>query len=204
MKNSKTPISKMKINFYLILIFNLIFISKAFAQTDSTKKTVVGLSTQIYPAGLIATIHTELFYNKNTSLFFRAGGNFADRKDFSPFNDNEKGNGFGGSAGYRKYINLKKGNILLGSNLDVWNMWIDWKNNIGQPNQTQGRTYTLVLQPWLEAGYFISVNKSPIEIGITTGFGREINVITNGKPVGQGWIGSVSLVVQFARFKQRD
>ncbi len=92
----------------------------------------------------------------------------------------------------------------MGSNLDVWNMWIDWKNNIGQPNQTQGRTYTLVLQPWLEAGYFIPVNKSPIEIGITTGFGREINVITNGKPVGQGWIGSVSLVVQFARFKQRD
>ncbi len=76
----KTPMSKMKINFYLILIFNLILISKVFAQTDSTKKTVVGLSAQIYPAGLIATIHTELFYNKNTSLFFRAGGNFADRK----------------------------------------------------------------------------------------------------------------------------
>ena len=187
----------MKKNSYLILIFNLIFISKIIAQTDSTKQTFIGASAQVYPAGIIATVHTEIFYNKHTSLYFRAGGNFADRKDYSPYNDNEKGSGFGISAAYRKYINLKKGSILLGGNLDVWNMWIDWKNDIGEPNQTQGTTYTLVLQPWLEAGYFIPIKKSAMQLGITTGFGREINVITNGKPVGQGWISSVALYFQY-------
>ena len=74
----------------MILIFNLIFISKIIAQTDSTKQTFIGASTQVYPAGIIATVHTEIFYTKYASLYFRAGRNFADRKDYSPYNDNEK------------------------------------------------------------------------------------------------------------------
>lgn len=182
---------------YLFLVFNYLFISKTIAQTESTKQTFIGASAQAYPAGIIATVNTEIFYNKHTSIYLRVGGNFADRKDFSPNNDNEKGYGFGGSLGYRKHIILNRGNIILGANMDVWNMWIDWKNHIGEPNQTQGTTYTLVVQPWLEAGYFISIQKSPIQLGISTGFGREINVITNGKDVGQGWMNSIVLNVQF-------
>lgn len=162
------------------------------------KKIDLGLSVQFYPAGIISTANAELFLKEKTSVIFRLGSNFANRKDFSPYNDNEKGNGFGGTIGYRKHFNLRKGNIIVGFNTDIWNMWIDWKNDIGEINQTQGTSYTLVLQPWVEGGYFFSIKQSPLQLGISTGFGREINVDTNGKNVGQGWMNSVLLHFQYA------
>ena len=58
---------------------------------------------------------------------------------------------------------------------------------------TSGTTYTLVVQPWLEAGYFFNLKNSSSQIGITSGFGREINAISDGKDVAQGWIASVSV-----------
>ncbi len=178
--------------FSLILIVFFASVTKILAQSDLKTKeaseTILGLSEQVYPAGLITTLNTEVFVRENSSLIFRVGGNFANRKDFSPYNDNEKGSGFGGSLGYRKYFHRQKGSFLAGINTDVWNMWIDWQNNPGTPDQTQGQTNTLVLQPWLEGGYLKKIKNSPFQIGMTAGLGREINVITNGKEVGQGWM----------------
>jgi hypothetical protein len=184
-----------------LFLFFISFHDVAFSQTSTkevtTKRTDIGLSVQFYPAGIIATANAELFFNRKSSMFFRLGGNFANRKDYSPYNDNEKGNGFGGTIGYRYHFNLKKGNIIVGLNTDVWNMWINWKDNIAEPNQIEGQTYTMVLQPWLEAGYFVNIKKSPLQVGLTTGFGREINVITNGEVVGQGWMNSVLFYFQY-------
>lgn len=183
----------------LLLLMIMLLTSSAkniFAQTVLPQKNI-GVNLQWYPAGFIVSMHFEKFYNPQTALSFRIGGNFANRKDFSPYNENEKGNGLGAGIGYNRYFNFKKGKILLGADTDVWNMWIHWRNNIGQPNETNGTTYTLVLQPWIEAGYFYPVGKSPVQIGITTGFGREINVITNGKEVGQGWMNSLLLKINY-------
>lgn len=182
----------------LLISFQSVSYSQTVQKENSTKRTDLGLSVQLYPAGIIATVNAEIFLKEKSSLLFRIGGNIADRKDFSPYNDNEKGNGYGGTIGYRKHFNLKRGNIIVGLNTDVWNMWIDWKNDIGKINQTQGTTYTLVLQPWLEAGYFLGIGKSPFQLGLSTGFGREINIVTNGKDVGQGWMNSVLLSFQYA------
>ncbi|HEX3024884.1 MAG TPA: hypothetical protein VHP12_06715 [Chitinophagaceae bacterium] len=55
----------------------------------------------------------EKFYDPQSAISFRIGGNFANRKDFSPYNENEKGNGFGAGIGYNRYLNLKKGKIVL-------------------------------------------------------------------------------------------
>ena len=44
----------------LIIIFNLIIVSKIVAQTDSIKQTFIGGSLQVYPVGIIATVHTEI------------------------------------------------------------------------------------------------------------------------------------------------
>jgi len=49
----------------------------------------------------------------------------------------------------------------------------------------------------LEAGYLVPLKKSPLQVGITAGFGREINIITKGKPVGQGWMKSVAFYFQY-------
>jgi len=160
------------------------------------KSSSYGASVQFYPAGIIATLDIDKFYSPKSSLLLRAGCNLIERHDFSDVNDHESGFGLGASIGYRKHFLLKKGEIIVALNTDVWNEWIDWENDIGF-DEISGQTYTLVLQPWLQTGYFTKVNKSSLQYGITAGFGREINVITDGREVAQGWIGSILLHFQY-------
>ncbi|MFM9943836.1 MAG: hypothetical protein ACKVQB_01245 [Bacteroidia bacterium] len=185
----------------IFLSFWVINSSSAFAQQDSFSKRFesreLGLMLQVYPAGVIPTLNYELISEKKLSYIFRVGGNFANRKNFSTYNNYEKGKGFGVSLGCRKYFSLKKGNLMAGVNTDVWNMWIDWENDIGNPNQSEGKSYTLVVQPWLEVGYSLKIGPSPFKLVISTGFGREINVITKGRDVGQGWMNSGVLYLQY-------
>jgi hypothetical protein len=188
---------KSKPTIFVAFIFFEI-VSFSYAQTNENKNNnLYGVSAQFYPAGIIATLNAEYFISENISLIYRLGGNFVDRKDFSNENDNETGAGFGGSFGFRKHFPQKKGTVIAGLNLDAWNLWIDWKNDVGLQNQTSGTTYTLVLQPWLEAGYFFNLKNASSQLGFTAGFGREINTITNGKNVAQDWIASLSVQYQF-------
>lgn len=161
-------------------------------------KNDLGLSVQVYPAGVITTVQLEHYISERTSLLFRLGGNFTDRRDFSDVNDHEEGQGFGASFGYRKHFPLTKGEIVAGLHLDSWNLWIDWEDSPGTATNTSGTTYIFVLQPWLEAGYFIPIKNSSSRMGITAGFGREINAITNGEEVAEDWIASISLWYQFS------
>ncbi len=151
--------------------------------------TDIGISVQLYPAGVIPTLNLERYISENSSLVFRLGENFTDRQDFSDENDHEEGSGLGGSLGYRRHFLLAKGKIVAGLHLDAWNLWIDWEDANARP--TSGTTYTLVLQPWLETGYFFPIKNSSSQIGITAGFGREINTITSGEEVAQDWIASL-------------
>lgn len=181
---------------FLICTFSAI---KTTAQKQDTlpDSRALGVSIQHYPAGIISCLTFENYISQKASLMFRLGLNYADRQDFSPYNDNEKGKGFGGSMGYRRHFELKKGQIVGGLHCDIWNMWINWKNDIGEPNYTEGQSYTLVIQPWIEGGYLLNLKSLPIQVGITTGFGREINVITEGKAVGQGWMNSLLIHVNY-------
>lgn len=167
------------------------------AQSDNKelklKVTNLGLSVQVYPAGIIPTVNLEQYLTKRSSLVYRLGANIVDRQDFSAENDEEKGGGFGASIGYRIHYPLQNGEIIAGINMDVWNLWIDWRDKLPFQNMTSGTTYTLVLQPWLETGYFFHLKNSNSKIGITTGFGREINTIVDGKQVAQDWIASVTV-----------
>lgn len=159
------------------------------------KKTDLGISVQAYPAGIISTAKLEHYITQGSSLLFRIGYNFVDRQDFSDENEVETGGGFGGSMGYRRHFSLNRGKIIAGFHTDIWNLDIDWTDTISGI-ETSGITNTIVIQPWLEAGYFFSIKTS--ELGITAGYGREINAITNGEPVEQGFIASISLQYYFA------
>ncbi len=184
---------------FLLLVFQF---SGTYSQTavkeTNNKRMDLGVSVQLYPAGIIPTLNLERYLTERSSLVYRLGANIVDRQDFSDENDEEKGEGFGGSFGYRKHFPLKKGKVIAGINMDIWNLWIDWENDPNSLNMTSGTTYTLVLQPWLEAGYFFDLKNSSSQIGISAGFGREINVITDGKDVEQGWIASVSVQYLFS------
>jgi hypothetical protein len=185
----------------ILLLLTIVSIFNVHSQTQEAtaehNPTAFGISAQVYPAGIIATINVDKFISEKTSLMFRAGVNLIERQDFSEVNDHEDGFGIGASVGYRKHFPLKKGQILAAFNTDVWNEWIDWENDMSPIDETSGTTYTLVLQPWLETGYFTGVNKSSLQYGLTAGFGREINVITDGREVAQGWILSLLLHFQY-------
>lgn len=173
--------------FLLILPLNI----RAQAPTKDMKEKILGGSVQVYPAGLILNLVGQKNLSDRQAILLRLGMNLADRKDFSEYNDMETGGGFGASIGYRYYFPIKTGKFFTGLNADIWNMWINWENEFIPPIETNGQTYTLVIQPWLEAGYEYQFKKSNFSIGLSTGFGREINVITKGKAVGQGWMNSI-------------
>lgn len=157
----------------------------------------IGINVQVYPAGVIATINKSKTIKNGYEAIFRFGGNLAARRNLSPYNDYEMGGGFGLSVGLHKYIELNKGRVLLGLNTDVWNIWINWQNNLGKQDESQGQTYTTVLQPWIETGYFFRLKHLAFDVGLTTGFGREMNIITRGKEVGQGWMNSLLIYCCF-------
>ena len=161
------------------------------AQDNSDNRTDLGLSVQVYPAGIIPTVNVEHYFNENSSLLVRAGLNIVDRQDFSNFNETEEGTGFGGSIGYRKHFPSGKGKFIAGLNLDVWSLTIDWTDIESADGLISGSTYTLVVQPWLEGGYFMPIKNTKSQVGLTLGFGREINAITSGDEVEQGFIGSI-------------
>ena len=141
-------------------------------------------------------VTANIFIKEDLALRFRLGGNFANRDDFSGFNDDEIANGFGGSFGVLKYVPYWKGNFIFGASMDTWNMWTDWKDELNSVNPTSGTTYNLVIQPWINAGYLYNLS-SKWNTGISVGLGREINVITRGDNVGEGWMGIATISLNY-------
>ncbi len=183
---------------YLGLLAILLVAPLQAQDTDlpTASTSYLGASFQVYPAGFIPTVNYENFLSEKASLVFRLGANITDRQDFSDVNETEEGSGFGGSVGYRKHWHGAKGSWIVGLNTDLWSLEIDWTDpdNIGA---TSGTTDIVVLQPWLEGGHFFKFNDGGSQLGITAGFGREFNIVTNGDEVAQGFIGTISLQYHF-------
>ncbi|NQZ43975.1 MAG: hypothetical protein HRT65_06660 [Flavobacteriaceae bacterium] len=181
----------------LILILMGCAVTSVSAQQADMPKNQLGVSAQFYPAGFIPTVNLEHHLKGKTSLLLRLGANIVDRQDFSDENLTEEGTGFGGSLGVRNRYPWGKGDFIAGLNLDVWSLTIDWTDIAPTDAPLSGSTFTLVVQPWLEAGYFLPIKNSNSQIGFSLGFGREINAITSGEEVEQGFIASASLQFQF-------
>ncbi len=183
----------------LVFSFFLVGLAHFVSAQDAslTGGTHLGLSVQAYPAGVIPTVNLETYLNDTSSLLFRLGANFTDRQDFSDVNVTEEGSGFGGSLGFRKHFPLKTGKIVAGILTDLWSLEIDW-TDIGPADEPiSGTTDILVLQPYLEGGYFLPIKNSSSQIGLTLGFGREINIVTDGDEVAQDFIASIALQFMF-------
>lgn len=188
----------MKVKTFFCIVLILLYIPMFSQANDnkSNKKIELGTELQLYPVGYMPMITSNIFVKDTWALRFRIGGNFADREDFSGFNDDEIAKGFGGSFGLVKYVPYWKGNIIFGATLDTWNMWTKWKDGLDTLNPTSGTTYNLVIQPWVNAGYLYNLSNQ-WNTGISIGLGREINVITRGEDVGEGWMGIVTFSVNY-------
>ncbi len=188
--NFKTP-------FFIFIFLVSIQLFSQSVENASKRKIEIGTELQLYPVGYMTMITSNIFIKEDWALRFRLGGNFANREDFSGFNDDEVANGFGGSFGLVKYVSYWKGNFVFGASLDTWNMWTKWKDGLSTPNPTSGTTYNLVIQPWVNAGYLYNLSNQ-WNAGISLGFGREINVITRGENVGEGWMGIATFSLNYS------
>lgn len=75
-------------------------------------------------------------------------------------------------------------------------MWTTWQDGLQTSKPTAGTTYNVVLQPWANVGYQYPIS-SKLNTGISVGFGREINVITRGEKVGEGWMGIFTITTNY-------
>lgn len=188
-------------NYKKLLFVGLLLISmQSYSQSEESKtikKIEIGTELQLYPVGFMPMITSNVFLNEKWALRFRIGGNFADRQDFSDYNEDEVAKGFGGSFGMIKYFSLwGKGQPFVGLTLDTWNMWTKWQDGLQTSNSTSGTTYNLVLQPWANAGYQYPLSNK-WNVAASGGFGREINVITRGAKVGEGWMGIFTITTNY-------
>ncbi|MES2545448.1 MAG: hypothetical protein V4548_11215 [Bacteroidota bacterium] len=180
----------MKKGLVFILFFILSFSVFPQSKEGNTSKIEIGLEFEKYPVGIIPTITSNVFLKKDVALRFRVGGNFADRGK-TEFNDSETAKGYGASAGVVKYFRVGNGAITIGFLTDFWCMKTNWTDGT-----FKGTTTNLVVQPWISTGFLYRFS-SDFNSGIIVGFGREINTFNKGEEVGQGYMGSISLQMNY-------
>lgn len=176
---------------FLIAIFFILTIgfSNTISAQDEGMETRLFVDVQWYPAGFIYEVGTSINPFKNNSYFtFKLGYNAADRKDFAfdiSGHNNEEGGGVGLSLGYEYMFGGKIEGAFAGIRTDLWQMEIDWE--IDGPPIESGMTNIIVFQPVLELGYQFNY-ASKFYSRVFLGLGREINIKTEGEPVGEGGI----------------
>lgn len=176
-----------------VLLFAVIFFQLfGSSQEIGFNTTDIGGEFQVYPAGTITGLHIAFNAKLHSSFLFRIGYNKTDRKDWGEHAD-EKGNGWGGSVGYRYYFKPFPYKFFIGARTDLWRMSIDWKQGL-----VSGNSKTWTIQPVFETGYTFLVNDQ-VFITPFLANGVEINMITDGQDVGHGFISllGISLGVRF-------
>jgi hypothetical protein len=147
---------------------------------------------QAYPTGLIPGIRLEKLFKSN-AYHLRLGYNWIRHGDAGVHED-ERGSGFGLTLGYKRYFS-DQDRFFLGARSDIWFNSMDWKNNIGTSNETNGNTKIVVVQPTAEFGYLVFLQRTDWYIVPTVAFGVEINTKTKGEPVGEGLVLLVGIQV---------
>jgi hypothetical protein len=174
------------------LVFLLLHLTNsAKAQTDAFNLKLIGFEVQGYPTGIMPGLCLDFSKWKHAAISAKVGINIAHRKDFSGLNDDERGWGPGIGLGYRYYAGENCSGFYAGARADLWSLTIAWRDSTNFP--IQGTTDLVVLMPTLELGYMFQPKKSPYRIGIGTAQGREFNLVSKGKDVGQGYITLITL-----------
>jgi hypothetical protein len=186
----------------ILLLFYSAFAMHAAAQNKMDNKLLekvkIGTEAQWYPAGWLIGVAAVYYHRPQHVFFTKLGINIADRHNWSGLNDNEEGTGYGASLGYRFLFKSSKSTFFAGTRGELYNTFIKWKNNIGLSAETNGTTRIFVYQPSIEVGYFIKPPEKKWSIVLATGIGAEINIVTKGKPVGQGGMYLSSVAFYYA------
>lgn len=165
------------------LLFSTVCISAADAQEIGYSTFDAGAEFQWYPRGTITGLHLAYNSKIHHAVNLRIGYNKTDHKDDGKHSE-EKGSGWGGTIGYRYYINPFPHKFFIGPRTDLWRMKIDWAdiNPVAS-----GTSKVWVLQPTLEIGYLFLINDQAF-ITPTIANGYEFNIKTEGAETGKGFI----------------
>ncbi|MEO1628618.1 MAG: hypothetical protein AAFV25_25955, partial [Bacteroidota bacterium] len=158
------------------------------AQQDvNTSFKDLSIEIQAYPTGVLYGLRFDTGLGAKSSGNVRLGYNMVRHRDLG-VNEDERGGGFGGSLGYRYHLSPSKEKWFGGMRTDVWFNEVEWKNQIGEIDEDKGTTNIVVLQPTVEAGYVLPLGEGGWFLSPSIAFGFEINVVSDGKDVGQGAI----------------
>ena len=148
----------------------------------------LGFEFQAYPTGLIPGLRLDYHFKSHHSVHMRAGYNWVRHRDLG-VQDHEEGDGFGGTLGYRYYFRNGWTGWFGGARCDLWRNQLDWQDKDDNGVViADGTSRIMVLQPTAEAGYLLLLGKSPWFLAPSIAFGVEVNVKTEGAPVGEGTI----------------
>lgn len=142
---------------------------------------------QGYPAGLIMSGQLGLAVAPATRVLLIAGYNTTDRRDWGT-QDDETGSGPGFGLAARRYFGADDTGVHLGLRADLWFLDIDWQREAPVGPVVFGTTAVVVLQPTGQIGYTWGFAENRWCLDLTVALGVEINVRTEGEPVGEGAI----------------
>lgn len=175
----------------LCTVFLLPFSNSIMAQ--ETSPIDIAAEIQVYPTGIISGIRLERGLTNKSSLHLRLARQDIDHEDYGK-QDDEQGDGYGFSLGYRYFLNPGYKGFSFGVKTDVWFNTIDWANDLGTAQESNGTTKVIVLQPTATIGYQHWFS-SKLFVSPSLAAGFEINVDTDGEEVGEGaiWLFGLTL-----------
>lgn len=166
---------------FFIILF--LFLSTC---VKSQNATIISFKIQAYPTGLIPGVQLEKSINEQSTFLFRLGYNWFRHRDLG-VHDDERGDGFGFTLGYRRYLKEGFQGWSIAVKNDFWWNHVDWYDLQSQGNRIDGETDITVLQPTIAVGYTIAGDGS-VTVTPSLAFGFEWNVRTAGAPTGEGAI----------------
>ena len=166
-------------NRVIITFSMMLFATQIFTQ----KTTEFTLNLQAYPTGMIPGIQLEKNLNDKSSFLVRLGYNWFRHRDLG-VHDDERGGGFGGTIGYRRYFSNDFKGWSIAVKSDVWWNDVDWYDLDLNNDRVEGKTSITVLQPTAELGY--TFYNDSLVFRPSLAFGVEWNVRTSGAPTGEG------------------
>ena len=154
---------------------------------------VISFKMQAYPTGLIPGIQWEKNVGVKSGVILRLGYNWFRHRDLG-VHDDERGDGFGFTIGYRRYFNENRSGWSIALTNDFWWNHVDWYDINASNERVNGETDITVLQPTAVLGYTFAKDQSLI-FTPSLAFGFEWNVRTDGEPTGEGAIVLAGLTI---------
>lgn len=172
----------MKHPIYSILLLTFCFSINLQAQD---KHFAIGPEIQQYPTGFLFGIRGEWGIAENQSIDLRIGYNTFDHKDFGVHNE-EVGDGYGFTFGYRHYFKTGFEKWFVGGRTDLWWNEVEWVD-YGIAGIIEGTSKIVVIQPTAIGGYVFDIGEH-LQITPTIAGGYEVNIKTEGEKTGEGAI----------------